>query len=86
MNAPGSGERCGHAPSVPEEEAIMSASGCATCQWRKRYDQRPESFLGRLWRWHANVCPGWKSYMKSLPEEERRAFVERYRFRADKFA
>jgi hypothetical protein len=34
--------------------------------------------LGRLWRWHAGWCPGWKSYMKSLPEEERRELAEKY--------
>jgi hypothetical protein len=42
--------------------------------------------MGRLWRWHANFCPGWKQYMKSLPDEEKQAFVERYNFPANKFA
>ncbi|MEW6338519.1 MAG: hypothetical protein AB1625_14125 [Acidobacteriota bacterium] len=64
----------------------MSPSGCASCTWRSRYDEKPKSFVGRLWRWHATFCPGWKSYMKSLPEEERKALVERYRFPADSFA
>jgi hypothetical protein len=70
---------------VPDKEAIMSASGCATCQWRKVYDEKPKSLLGRLWRWHANFCPGWKGYMKSQPEDEKKALKERYHFPADKF-
>lgn len=64
----------------------MSESGCASCAWRARFDSRPTSLMGRLWRWHANFCPGWKAYMKSLPDDERRALAQRYRFPADKFA
>ena len=64
----------------------MSESGCATCAWRAKFDERPKSFVGRLWRWHANFCPGWKAFMNSLPEDETRAYVEKYNFPADKFA
>ena len=42
----------------------MSEPGCATCSFRAKYDEKPKSFLGRVWRWHANFCPGWKAYMK----------------------
>jgi hypothetical protein len=63
----------------------MSEPGCATCAWRAKYDQKPKSFAGRLWRWHANFCPGWRAFMKSLPDEAKRAYVERYNFPADKF-
>ena len=56
----------------------MSESGCATCKWRQTYDEAPRSILGRLWRWHAGWCPGWKNYLRSLPEEEREAVVQRY--------
>jgi hypothetical protein len=56
----------------------MAKSGCATCSFRGRYDKNPKSFLGRLWKWHANWCPGWKSYMKSLPDQERLALAEKY--------
>jgi hypothetical protein len=70
---------------TPEEE-IMSESGCATCAWRAKYDEKPKSFMGRLWRWHANFCPGWKSFMTSLPEDEKKAFIEKYNFPANKFA
>ncbi len=64
----------------------MSEPGCATCSFRAKYDAKPQSLLGRLWRWHAKFCPGWKAYMRSLPDDERREIVERYRFPADKFA
>jgi hypothetical protein len=56
----------------------MAASGCAACSFRARYDKNPKSFLGRLWKWHANWCPGWKSYMRSLPDQERRELAEKY--------
>lgn len=64
----------------------MAESGCATCSLRAKYDEKPKSFLGRLWRWHANFCPGWKAYMRSLPVEEREALVEKYNFPPGKFA
>jgi len=44
--------------------------------FRGRYEKNPKSLLGRLWRWHAKWCPGWKRYMKALPEEERTALLE----------
>jgi len=56
----------------------MAESGCTACSFRARYDKNPQSLLGRLWRWHANWCPGWKSYMNSLPEQERRELAEKY--------
>ena len=46
-------------------------SGCANCKFRAFYEKKPQSLLGRLWKWHTGWCPGWKSYMKSLSEEER---------------
>jgi hypothetical protein len=42
--------------------------------------------MGRLWRGHADLCPGWKELMRSLPDEEKRAYVERHNFPADTFA
>jgi IS1 family transposase len=56
----------------------MAESGCAACSFRARYDKNPRSLLGRLWKWHANFCPGWKSYMKSLPDQERMELAEKY--------
>ncbi len=62
----------------------MSEAGCATCPWRATYDQRPRSLLGRLWRFHARLCPGWRAYVTGLPDEERRAVIERYALPARK--
>jgi len=56
---------------------------CANCGFRARYDRNPGSILGRLWRWHAGWCPGWKRYMESLPAEERIRLSEKYKL--DKF-
>lgn len=64
----------------------MSKPGCAGCSFRAKYDRNPKSILGRLWRWHTNFCPGWRDYMKALPQEEKDALIERYKFRPDKFA
>ena len=64
----------------------MTEHRCSTCSFRAKYDNDPKSILGRLWRWHTNFCPGWKSYMMSLPEEERKTLNERYGFPANKFA
>ncbi len=64
----------------------MSEPGCATCSFRAKYDEKPTSFLGRVWRWHANFCPGWKAFMKSLPDDEKKVIIETYNFPAAKFA
>jgi hypothetical protein len=56
----------------------MTEHSCATCTFRAKYDTRPKSLLGRLWRWHANWCPGWKSYMQSLADDERINLAEKY--------
>jgi hypothetical protein len=56
----------------------MAESNCATCSFRAKYDNNPRSLLGRIWRWHANWCPGWKGYMKSLSPEERSSLADKY--------
>ncbi|MGE5358308.1 MAG: hypothetical protein ACM3NQ_04770 [Bacteroidales bacterium] len=56
----------------------MSASSCENCKIRATYDRNPKSLIGRLWRWHAGWCPGFKSYMRSLPEAERRRVAQTY--------
>jgi len=58
----------------------MAGSGCKDCSFRAKYDNNPKSILGRIWRWHAGWCPGWKGYMNSLPEDERVALAEKYDF------
>ena len=52
--------------------------GCEECAFRARYDKDPASFLGRLWRWHAGWCPGFKRYITSLPDDERIEVAQRY--------
>ncbi|MFB3854657.1 MAG: hypothetical protein ACE148_12630 [Vicinamibacterales bacterium] len=56
----------------------MAEQACASCKFRAKYDNRPTSLLGRLWRWHAGWCPGFKAYMLSLPDSERRALAQKY--------
>ena len=61
------------------------AGNCEKCQLRKKYDAKPKSILGRLWRWHINWCPGWKAHYKSLPEPERVAVTSRYSLKGKKW-
>ncbi len=56
----------------------MSKHNCETCSFRAKYDKKPKSLLGRIWRWHAGWCPGWKSYITSLPEDDRAELAETY--------
>jgi len=51
---------------------------CANCRLRAKYDANPKSISGRFWHWHIGFCPGWKSYLKSLSEEERQAIRQKY--------
>ena len=51
---------------------------CENCAWRAKYDARPRSLLGRLWRWHIRFCPGWKAYYNAQPEDARRKLAARY--------
>jgi hypothetical protein len=59
----------------------MGKHTCENCSFRARYDRNPKSFLGRIWRWHAGWCPGWRGYMRSLPEEERVRLAQRYKLK-----
>ncbi len=53
-------------------------SNCNNYRFRAKYDHNPHSILGRIWKWHIGWCPGWKSFMKSQPEERRRKLREKY--------
>lgn len=57
----------------------MTEPKCADCTFRAKYDNNPKSILGKIWRWHIGFCPGWKAYMKSLPEEERAKIRKKYK-------
>lgn len=52
---------------------------CDNCKFRAKYDNKPTSLLGRLWKWHIGWCPGWKSYLKSVSEEERDRLKVQYK-------
>ena len=54
-------------------------SNCEKCRLRGRYEKKPDSLLGRFWKWHIGWCPGWKGYLKSLPEEKRVALNRKYK-------
>jgi hypothetical protein len=56
----------------------MAESNCANCALRAKYDNNPKSLIGRFWRWHINFCPGWKGYMKSLPESDKNSLRVKY--------
>jgi hypothetical protein len=56
----------------------MAEHSCGKCRFRARYDTNPRSLLGRLWRWHAGWCPGWRKYMTSLPAEQRIELARKY--------
>jgi hypothetical protein len=56
----------------------MNDHNCENCGFRAKYDNNPKSFLGWLWRWHATWCPGWKAYIKSLPDDARIKLADRY--------
>ena len=58
----------------------MSNYKCPNCPLRAKYDSKPNSFLGKFWRFHINFCPGWKGYFTSLPEAEKQALRDKYNF------
>jgi len=59
----------------------MAEHNCAECSRRKHYDKKPSSFGGKMWRWHINWCPGWKSYMKSLDVAEYKEVQQKYQWK-----
>lgn len=57
---------------------MADENNCDNCSWRAKYDSKPKSFLGRLWRWHIGFCPGWKAYMQSVDDEKRQELTQQY--------
>ncbi|MEJ2052539.1 MAG: hypothetical protein P8X42_01350 [Calditrichaceae bacterium] len=57
----------------------MSDANCENCSFRAKYDNNPKSILGKLWRWHINWCPGWKSYMQTVPAEKKNELMVKYK-------
>ena len=53
---------------------------CENCKFRAHYDKKPDSLLGRFWRWHINYCPGWRSYFARLSDERKEETRRKYDF------
>lgn len=64
----------------------MAQHHCENCSFRGLYDKKPQSLLGRLWRWHTNWCPGWRRYIRALPEKQRELLVKVYRLSPERFS
>ena len=45
------------------------AHNCENCKFRARYDEKPNSFLGKFWRWHIQKKMMSGAFM-ALPENE----------------
>lgn len=59
---------------------IMARPTCENCAMRKKYDTQPKSLIGRFWRLHISICPGWKGYFTSLTPEEQQKLRDQYHF------
>ena len=60
------------------QQNVQIESRCHTCGIRARAEKRPGSLFAGLWRWHTGWCPGWKKYINSLPDDQRRDLAARY--------
>ena len=56
----------------------MAEPQCENCKFKARYDAKPKSLLGRIWKWHISFCPGWKAYIRSVTDEKREKLFEKY--------
>jgi hypothetical protein len=66
-------------PTLQYFKRIM-AHNCENCKFRAHYDKKPNSLLGKFWRWHINFCPGWKGYFTSQSEERKAELRAKYNF------
>ncbi len=39
---------------------------CESCGMCRYAEKKPESFIGRIVRWHKTWCPAWKAYQRHL--------------------
>ena len=53
-----------------EKKAKKTDARCGQCGFRKFAEKKPQSWRGRLWRWHTKWCPGWKAYQEYLEQHE----------------
>ncbi|MEW8345099.1 MAG: hypothetical protein AB2730_12575 [Candidatus Thiodiazotropha sp.] len=58
----------------------MTEHNCENCKLRNKYDAKPDSIVGRVWRWHISFCPGWKKYYFSVSDSERAELDSKYNF------
>lgn len=58
----------------------MANYKCENCPMRVKYEKNPKSFIGRFWRWHINICPGWKSYFNTLTPTQKQELRDKYHF------
>ncbi|MBN1472002.1 MAG: hypothetical protein JW925_09490 [Syntrophaceae bacterium] len=56
----------------------MKEKKCSRCSIKARYDRKPDSMISKIWKWHIGWCPGWKSYLKSLPANEKDEIIKKY--------
>lgn len=56
----------------------MKEKRCSHCAMRKYFDRKPDAIISKIWKWHTTWCPGWKSYLKSLPPNERNDIIKKY--------
>ena len=59
----------------------MAMHSCNQCSIKAQHDTDPNSFLGRIWKWHIKYCPGWKKYITSLSTVERVRHAEKYKIK-----
>lgn len=58
----------------------MANYKCENCPMRVKSEKNPKSFIGRFWRWHINICPGWKSYFNTLTPTQKQELRDKYHF------
>lgn len=46
-------------------------SKCETCKMRIRAEEKPDSIISKIWRWHTAWCPGWKRYQLELDKQRK---------------
>jgi hypothetical protein len=56
----------------------MKEKRCSNCRMRSYYDRKPGSIISKIWKWHITWCPGWKSYLKSLPANNKKEIIKKY--------
>lgn len=44
-------------------------SRCANCKVCRYGQEKPDTLIGKLWRWHSRWCPFWKAYQRELAEQ-----------------